>query len=132
VFVLALCILFPGSGRRACGSPNERQLSDRAAPPIDKDAAKPPVVEPVPAPTDSCVRTAPKDAAARSLTPRPRRGDATRSATATRRRLPFALMGLLTVLATAGSRCGSPVRARGLLAGIVLLSMRCSRSRRGC
>jgi len=124
VFVLALCILFPGLGTPGLWEPHERQLSDRAAPPIDKDAAKPPVVEPVPAPTDSCVRTAPKNAAARSLTPRAATwGRDTFGDSDTGRRLPFALMGLLTVLATAGIAMRFAGARAGLLAGIVLLSM---------
>ena len=124
VFVLALCVLFPGLGSPGLWEPHERQLSDRAAPPIDKGATKPVVPEASPAPEDSCVRQAPKDATARSLTTRAAKwGRDTIGDSDTGRRLPLALMGLLTVLATAGIAMRFGGARAGLLAGIVVLSM---------
>ncbi len=125
VFVLALAILFPGLGTPGLWEPQERALSDRAAPPIDPDAPKvAPVPEPAPTPAESCVRTPPKDAAARSLTASAAKfGRDKISDSDTGRRLPFALMGLLTVLATAGIAMRFGGARAGLLAGIVLLSM---------
>ncbi len=126
VFVLALCILLPGLGTPGLWEPHERQLSDRAAPPIDptapKAADKP--VAPRPGTDDTCVRQAPEDAAARSLTTRAAKfGRDTISDSDTGRRLPFALMGLLTVLATAGIAMRFGGARAGLIAGIVVLSM---------
>lgn len=127
VFVLALCILFPGLGTPGLWEPHERQFADRAAPPIDntadKAADKP--VTPKPAPgQDTCVRQAPEEAAARSLTTRAAKfGRDNVSDSDTGRRLPFALMGLLTVLATAGIAMRFGGARAGLLAGIIVLSM---------
>lgn len=120
-FVLAGVVLLPGLGSAGLWEPQERQLSDRVAPPLDAEAK--PTDKPA-SPTDDCVRVAPTDAAARSLTRRAIAwgrdnvddGDAGR-------RFPLALLGLVTVLAAAGTamRAGGP-RA-GIVAAAVLLAM---------
>ncbi|MBA3453575.1 MAG: glycosyltransferase family 39 protein, partial [Deltaproteobacteria bacterium] len=125
VFVLAVLILFSGLGTPGLWEPHERQLSDRAAPPIDKStekpAEKPAVAKP---PGETCVRIAPEDAAARSLTTRAAKfGRDSFGDSDTGRRLPFALMGLLTALATAGIAMRFGGARAGLLAGIIVLSM---------
>ncbi|MBL0217805.1 MAG: hypothetical protein IPQ07_28490 [Myxococcales bacterium] len=128
VLVMAAVLLLPGLGGSGLWEPQERQLADRVAPPVSIEAAK--VAEPpqpaqgVPPPEEACVRTPPKDAKARSLTPRAIVfGRDTFGDSDAGRRLPFALMGLLTALATAGIalRLGRP-RA-GVIAGLVVLSM---------
>lgn len=124
VLVMGALLLLPGLGTSGLWEPQERQLADRVAPPKEVEAAKPPEVAPPQKIEDTCDRTAPKDAQARSLTNhaivfgRDTFGDSD-----TGRRLPFALMGLLTALATAGiaMRLGRP-RA-GLLAGLIVLAM---------
>lgn len=127
VLVMSALLLLPGLGASGLWEPQERQLSDRVAPPKEIEAAKPPEVKPPPLTTpveETCPRTAPKDAQARSLTTaaivfgRDTFGDSDAG-----RRLPFALMGLVTALATAGiaMRLGRP-RA-GVLAGLVVLAM---------
>lgn len=124
VFVMGALLLLPGLGASGLWEPQERQLADRVAPPKDVEAAKPPEVKPPSAPADECPRMAPKDAEARSLTNRAIVfGRDTFGDSDTGRRLPFALMGLLTALATAGiaMRLGRP-RA-GVLAGLIVLAM---------
>lgn len=146
-FVLAAAVLVPSVGTTGLWEPQERTFVDRVAPPQDVEAeraarqllqtalgvgelAKP---RPV-APDDlrrrgnddpaSCDRTPPKDALARSLT--------TRAVQAGRdhisdddggRRLPLALLGLLTVLATAGIAMRLAGPRAGILAGVTVLSM---------
>ena len=125
VLVMGALVLLPGLGASGLWEPQERQLADRVAPPIDIEAAKPPEVKP-PAPVveEKCERTAPKDAQARTLTNKAIVfGRDTFGDSDTGRRLPFALMGLLTALAAAGiaMRLGRP-RA-GVIAGLVVLAM---------
>jgi hypothetical protein len=128
VLVLGATVLLPGLGSSGLWEPHERQLADRVAPPKDLEPPKQPPPQPAPgqppAEEEKCLRAPPADATARMLTNsaiawgRDTFGDSD-----TGRRLPFALMGLLTVLATAGiaMRLG---RARsGLIAGLVVLSM---------
>lgn len=124
VFVMSALLLLPGLGASGLWEPQERQLADRVAPPNDVEAARPPEVKPPPLLDEACDRTTPKDAQARSLTNRAIVfGRDTFGDSDTGRRLPFALMGLLTALATAGiaMRLGRP-RA-GLLAGLIVLAM---------
>lgn len=127
VLVMGALLLLPGLGASGLWEPQERQLADRVAPPkAVEEAAKPPETKPVvPPPTEeTCERTAPKDAKARSLTARAIVfGRDTFGDSDAGRRLPFALMGLLAALATAGiaMRLGRP-RA-GLLAGLIVLAM---------
>ena len=127
VMILAALVLLPGLGS-GLWEPQERQLADRVAPPIEIEAAKPPETPPPPpiaaAPEDACVRAAPKDASARSLTNRAIKFGRDHIADSDAgRRLPFALMGLLTVLATVGIalRLGGPRAA--VISGLVVLSM---------
>ena len=126
VAILAAVVLLPGLGASGLWEPQERQLADRVAPPLDVEAAKPPEshAAPIAGPDDPCPRVAPKDAVARSLTNHAiELGRDTFGDSDAGRRLPFALMGLLTVLATVGiaMRLGGP-RA-GIIAGLVALSM---------
>lgn len=133
VLVIAIVVLIPGLGESGLWEPQERQFADRVAPPLDKeaeDAAKAVTPVPVPAPApagpsdDTCQRVPPKDAAARSLTPRATKwGRDTLGDDDTGRRLPFALMGLLTVLATAGIAIRFAGARAGIIAGVVVLSM---------
>ncbi|MDB4960330.1 MAG: hypothetical protein JWP01_329 [Myxococcales bacterium] len=125
VAVLALVVLFPGLGSPGLWEPQERQLADKAAPPLDAEASKLPIVAPAPgARSETCVPIAPTDAAARSLTARATKaGRDTVGDSDTGRRLPFALMALLTVLATAGIAMRFGGARAGIVAGIVLLSM---------
>ena len=128
VLVMAALILLPGLGSTGLWEPHERQLADRVAPPLEVEKAKAaeakPTQPPTPAPEEDCLRAPPKDAKARTLTNkaiafgRDSLGDSD-----TGRRLPFALMGLLTALGTAGiaMRLGRP-RA-GVIAGLIVLSM---------
>ena len=125
VFVLGAVVLLPGLGASGLWEPHERQLADRVAPPKEFEQPKqpdpPPGQEPV---EEKCLRGPPVDATARLLTNRAIAwGRDTFGDSDTGRRLPFALMGLLTVLATAGiaMRLG---RARsGVIAGLIVLSM---------
>lgn len=126
VLVLGLVILLPGLGASGLWEPHERNLADRIAPPAEIDAAnKPQAGETAVAPeTDSCVRTAPKDAKARTLTNRAVKvGRDTFGDSDGGRRFPFALMGLLTMLATAGIAMRLGGARAGLIAGVVVLSM---------
>lgn len=123
IAVLAALLLLPGLGSFGIWEPQERQLADRAAPrkeiqdKRDADLAK------LPPPKDPCLKQAPPDAVARSLQNRaPAMGRDVFGDSDGARRLPLALLGLLTVvaLATTASRMGN-ARA-GLIAGLVLLS----------
>lgn len=125
VAVLGAVVLLPGLGASGLWEPHERQLADRVAPPKELDP--PPPVEAPPgqeAPEEECLRAPPKDASARLLTSKAITwGRDTFGDSDTGRRLPFALMGLLTVLATAGiaMRLGRP--RSGVIAGLIVLSM---------
>ncbi len=123
VFVLAVALLLPGLGSPGLWEPQERQLADRAAPPleIEKSAAKP---APKPeADEDACTRTAPTDARARSLQNRAIAWGRDISDSDGGRRLPFAIMGLLTVLAAAGIAMRFAGARAGVLTTIVLMAM---------
>ena len=100
------------------------ELADRAAPPLAVETAATPTASPPATEEPRCVRAAPRDAAARSLTTRAARlGRDTFGDSDTGRRLPFALMGLLTVLATAGIAMRLVGPRAGLISGLVVLSM---------
>jgi len=130
VLVLGASVLLPGLGSYGLWEPQERALADRVAPRPElaakqaKDSAMTPGV-PVPLDsTASCSRAVPKDAVARSLTNRAMVwGRDTFGASDTGRRLPLALLGLLTVLATAGLAMRIAGARAGVLAALVLLSM---------
>src|SRR5262249_52639251 len=100
----------------------ERQLADRVAPPvaIEKSAQKPPVTDTDP---DACTRTAPKEAKARQLGNRAVVWGRDISDSDGGRRLPFAIMGLLTVLGAAGIAMRFAGARAGVLTAIVLLAM---------
>jgi hypothetical protein len=119
--VLAAVVLLPGIGRPGMWEPVERQVADRVAPPLDappKPQPTPPVV------TSDCSRTIPKDAVARTLSARAiefgrdRFGD-----TDGGRRLPLALLGILTVLGAAGIALRAAGPRAGAITGVVLLAM---------
>ena len=124
VLVLAVALILPGLGAPGLWEPQERQLADRAAPPlaIEKSAQKP-----APAPAtdddDACTRTAPPDAKARTLVHRAVVWGRDVSDSDGGRRLPFAIMGILTVLAAAGIAMRFAGARAGVLTAIVLLSM---------
>jgi hypothetical protein len=129
-FALAMCallaaaVLLPRLGGPGLWEPQERQLSDRVAPPAGaKPADKPAPGKPPPG-ADPCVRTVPQDAAARSLTARAIAWgrDAIDDSDAGRR-LPLALLGVLTVLAAAGTAMRLAGPRAGVLAAIALLAM---------
>jgi hypothetical protein len=131
-FVLAAIVLLPALGGRLGGpglwEPQERQLSDRVAPPLDSPAATKPVTPPpapAPAPADDdCQRVAPKDAIARSLTARAiELGRDSFGDDDGGRRLPLALLGLLTVLAAAGTAIRIGGARAGIVTTVVLLAM---------
>lgn len=134
VAVIAAVVMLLGLGSSGLWEPQERQVADKAAPPNTAPAAAPPtyslpgiknaVTESKSAAAETCLRTAPPDAAARTLTPRATKwGRDTLGDSDTGRRLPFALMGLLTVLATAGIAMRFAGARAGLIAGLVVLSM---------
>ncbi len=123
--LLAGLVLLPGLGGPGLWDPQERQLADRIAPPVTPEtavgklaAAPNPVAEP------ACLKAPPKDAAARSLTARAVVAGRDHIADSDAgRRLPLALLGLVTVLAAAGiAMRGGGARA-GVVAAAVLLAM---------
>ena len=124
-FLLAATVLLPCLGEPGLWEPSERQLADRVAPPLDVTPKPPPVTKSgKPTDDEDCVRVPPKDAAARSL-----RDSAIEMGRDTfgdddgGRRLPFALLGLVTALAAAGiAMRGGGARA-GVIASCVLLAM---------
>ena len=123
-FVLAVLVLLPGLGRPGLIEPQERQLSDRIAP-HESVPAKP---EPAAAPTKpgqaKCDRTVPADADARSLTRRAIVAGRDRLADSdTGRKLPLALLGLLTVLATVGIALRAAGPRAALVTCAVVLAM---------
>lgn len=137
--LLAAALLLPRLGGPGLWEPQERQLSDRIAPPagageskpVDKPADKPagkpadkaaPAAKPVPA--DGCMRSVPPDASARTLTARAIAWgrDAIDDSDAGRR-LPLALLGLVTVLAAAGTAMRLAGGRAGVMTAIMLLAM---------
>jgi hypothetical protein len=140
VTVLAAAVLLPGLNQFGLWEPQERQLADKAAPrdALAKqqaaEAPKPPPIAwqslfpkvgdttwPV---IDTCLRQAPSDALARTLTTRAAAWGRDHLADSDGgRRLPFALFGLLTVLATAGIAMRTIGSRAGVLAALVVLSM---------
>ena len=120
VAVLAAAVLVPGLGSFGLWEPQERQLADRQAPRLDAPA---PAAVPAPAPS-ACPKLAPKDALARSLVPRAMvLGRDYIDDSDAGRRLPFAVLGLLAVLATAGIAMRTIGARAGLLAAVIALSM---------
>lgn len=126
VIVLAAVVLLPGLGTFGLWEPHERQLADKVAPGPElakqREQAKPPV--PPPPPKDGCYRVQPPDPVARTLTARAMKlGRDTIGDSDTGRRLPLALLGLLTVLAAAGIAMRSAGPRAGVVTALVLLSM---------
>lgn len=126
VIALAAAVLLPGLGAFGLWEPQERQLADRVAPTAaamkeDAKKTKPPAP---PEPKDGCWRVAPPDPLPRSLTNRAVAwGRDTFGDSDAGRRLPLALLGLLTVLAAAGIAMRSAGPRAGLVTALVLLSM---------
>ena len=131
VAVLAAAILMVGIGSFGLWEPQERQLADKNAPRLDKDKdkdkdGKPVVAAPPVAPTvvEACPRAAPKTAVARTLGPRAMAfGRDELSDSDAGRRMPFAILGILLVLATAGIAMRTVGARAGVIAALVLLSM---------
>jgi hypothetical protein len=152
-FLLATAVLLPRLGGPGLWEPHERQLSDRVAPPLVRPTAAttvsdgkpgPPTAQPAPRPAtpepaqapgagtpgardaakNSCLRTAPADASARTLTARAIKwGRDTIGDSDGGRRLPLALFGLFTVLAAAGTAMRLAGARAGVVTAIVLLAM---------
>ena len=121
VAVLAAAVLVPGLGSFGLWEPQERQLADRQAPRLDMPA---PAVMPAPLPAMACPKIAPKDALARSLVPRAMvLGRDYIDDSDAGRRLPFALLGILAILATAGIAMRTIGARAGLIAAVIALSM---------
>ncbi|HEU4728995.1 MAG TPA: hypothetical protein VFT22_13920 [Kofleriaceae bacterium] len=147
--LLAAAVLLPRLGEPGLWEPQERQLSDRIAPPIvpparpgsgasgPNDAGRPDAGQPPPspprtepdkapaaAPRDRCLHAPPADAVARSLTARAMKwGRDSLGDSDAGRRWPFAALGLLTVLAAAGTAMRLAGARAGVVTAIVLLSM---------
>jgi hypothetical protein len=134
--LLAAALLLPGLGRPGLWEPHERQLADRIAPPGSAAGgsaagaaatAKPPPPRSTPprgAEDNDCVRAVPADAEARTLTARAMKwGRDTFADSDGGRRLPLALLGLLTVLAAAGTAMRLAGARAGVVTAIVLLAM---------
>ncbi|MFT3698290.1 MAG: hypothetical protein QM831_34425 [Kofleriaceae bacterium] len=97
--------------------PQERQLVDKQAP-FGGKAVVTPSVEAV------CPRVPPKDAPARQFNPEAMRyGRDALSDSDAGRRLPFAILGILTVIFTAGIAMKTVSARAGAIAGLVVLSM---------
>jgi hypothetical protein len=123
-FALAGVVLLAGLGTPGLWEPHERQLSDRVAPPLDPLPTSTQAARTQPPADDDCPRTAPQDALARTLTPRAIEwGRDTIADSDTGRRLPLALLGLVTVLAAVGTAMRAGGARAGVVAGIVLLAM---------
>lgn len=134
--LLAAALLLPGLGRPGLWEPQERQLADRIAPPASVAASSaagaagaatarpPPRSTPPRAEDRDCARTVPADAEARTLTARAMKwGRDTFADSDGGRRLPLALLGLLTVLAAAGTAMRLAGPRAGVVTAIVLLAM---------
>ncbi len=144
MIVLAGAVLLPGLDAFGLWEPQERQLSDRVGPHEDganevlepfglhsgsggitrKKATPTPPPAPAAAPGQpDCIRQAPKDAVARTLTNRAIAWGRDLDDSDAGRRLPFALLGFLTVLATAGIAMRTAGTRAGVISALVILSM---------
>lgn len=126
VFVLAAAVLIPGLDSSGLWEPQERQLADRVAPrPELAKKQKLAMPEPEqPPPADGCYRTQPKKALARTLTNRAMVwGRDKVSDSDAGRRLPLALLGLLTVLASSGIAMRLGGARAGAISALLLVSM---------
>ncbi len=146
VALLAIVVLLPGLAATGFWEPQERQLVDRIAPrdklaaqrAADEAKAKTAAVaaraaaveqakkagKPLPPPAEeTCPKQAPEDTVARTLTTRvPALGRDLVDDSDAGRRLPIALMGILTVLAAAGIAMRTLGARAGIVTAIVLLS----------
>jgi hypothetical protein len=134
VIALAAAVVLPGLGHFGIWEPQERLAADRMAPRrVGTVAELRAIVEPAVSaaqthtltlPTDTCPKTAPPGALARSLTPRAAGwGRDAISDSDTGRRMPFALLGILTVLAAAGIVMRTAGARAALITALVLVSM---------
>jgi hypothetical protein len=137
VAVLAAAFLLPGLGDFGLWEPQERQLADRSAPrrELGKVAELDTMVrnattqvraptKPPPGNDGACLHSAPKDALTRSLTVRAAAwGRDTLGDDDAGRRLPFAVLGMIAVLATAGVAMRARGPRAGLVTALVLLAM---------
>ncbi|MBV8762495.1 MAG: hypothetical protein JO257_34745 [Deltaproteobacteria bacterium] len=133
VLVLAFVVLLPGLGSFGMWEAQERQVADRVAPRrIGTVAELRSIVEPTvqavinkaELPVETCPKQTPPGAVARSLTARAAAwGRDAIDDSDTGRRLPLALLGVLTVLATAGMALRTSGGRAGVLTALVLLSM---------
>jgi len=131
-FAIGAAVLLPALGAPGLWEPQERNLSDRLAPPIpiaqeraklEREAEARRAQQP-PAPEPTCRRAPPDEPVARSLTKRALIwGRDTVGDTDAGRRLPLALLGLLTVLATAGIAIRTAGARAGIVTAIVLVAM---------
>ena len=134
IVVMAAVLLLPALGKPGLWEPSERVLADRIAPPdpvqVQLDVQKRKLEEqraqqqrPKP-PEPACRKAPPEDALARSLSHRAIRFGRDYVADSDGgRKLPLALFGFLTVLATAGIAMRLGGARAGLVAGVVVLSM---------
>ncbi|HEX4455498.1 MAG TPA: hypothetical protein VH143_31780, partial [Kofleriaceae bacterium] len=114
VAIVGGVVLFGGLGSFGLWEPQERGLADKASAPAP--APKPAV--------DTCPKTAPKDPDARSLQSRAIAfGKESLADSDAGERLPFAILGLLTLLATAGIAMRTVGARAGVITALVLLSM---------
>ena len=129
---LAAALLLPSLGEPGLWEMGERSLSDRIAPPLPiqkqqdvaRAAAKAAAAKQPKIPEPACRRAPPEDPIARSLTNRAMRfGRDEIDDSDTGRKLPLALLGLLTVIATAGIAMRTSRPRAGIVTAIVLLSM---------
>jgi hypothetical protein len=139
--LLAAAVLIPGLGDPGLWEPHERGYADRVAPPAEVEAeraarqlvdqvaaagalARPSASGQVAAAAAPCLRAAPADALARSLTPRALRAGRDHLADSDGgRRAPLALLAILCVLATAGTALRLVGARAALATAIALLAM---------
>ena len=131
IVLLASAVLLPSIGRPGLWEPNERALSDRVAPPISvvkeqekaRQVASAAQEQPKP-PEPACRRSPPEDPLARSMSTRAMKLGRDKIADSDAgRKIPFALLGLLTVIATAGIAMRTGGARAGIVTAIVLLAM---------
>ncbi len=115
VAIVGGVVLFGGLGSFGLWEPQERGLADKL---------NAPVTPPKPVAVDACPKTAPKDADARSLESRAIAfGKESLADSDAGERLPFAILGLLTLLATTGIAMRAIGTRAGVITALVLLSM---------
>ena len=121
---LAALVLLPGLGDSGLWDPQERQLSDRIAPSLDAGGQPSTKARQLATANNDCLRAAPEDALARSLTPRAIVwGRDTFGDDDAGRRLPLALFGLITVIAAAGTAMRIGGARAAVVTSAVLLAM---------